>query len=119
MKLEPLLIPEPVIRKHKGRQRCKETQGAILSATLDLLKDKTLREVTADSIAERAGVSKATIYKWWPNKCPGSLGRFSVTHAEGVQVSYLILLVHGEMEAKTYFRMLCRDNYGSNYSHAY
>jgi AcrR family transcriptional regulator len=76
MKLEPLLIPEPVIRKHKGRQRCKETQGAILSATLDLLKDKTLREVTADSIAERAGVSKATIYKWWPNKCLVALDAF-------------------------------------------
>jgi AcrR family transcriptional regulator len=27
-----------------------------------------LRKVTADAIARRACVSKATIYKWWPNK---------------------------------------------------
>jgi len=39
-----------------------------LSATLDLLKEKSLRDVTSDAIAQRAGVSKATLYKWWPNK---------------------------------------------------
>ncbi len=27
-----------------------------------------LKAVTVDKIAERAKVSKATIYKWWPNK---------------------------------------------------
>jgi AcrR family transcriptional regulator len=39
-----------------------------LKAALDLLERKPLREVTADAIARKAGVSKATIYKWWPNK---------------------------------------------------
>jgi len=69
-------LPEPVTRKHRGRQRCVETQKAILSATINLLKEKTLREVTADSIALRAGVSKATIYKWWPNKSLVALDAF-------------------------------------------
>jgi AcrR family transcriptional regulator len=32
------------------------------------LERQPLRKVTADAIARRAGVSKATIYKWWPNK---------------------------------------------------
>jgi AcrR family transcriptional regulator len=32
------------------------------------LERQPLRKVTADAIAQRAGVSKATIYKWWPNK---------------------------------------------------
>jgi AcrR family transcriptional regulator len=32
------------------------------------LERQPLRKVTADAIAHRAGVSKATIYKWWPNK---------------------------------------------------
>ncbi|MGD0442759.1 MAG: TetR/AcrR family transcriptional regulator [Edaphobacter sp.] len=39
-----------------------------MKAALDLLERKPLREVTADAIARRAGVSKTTIYKWWPNK---------------------------------------------------
>jgi AcrR family transcriptional regulator len=39
-----------------------------LKAVLHLLERKPLRKVTADAIARKAGVSKATIYKWWPNK---------------------------------------------------
>ena len=58
----------PPLRKHKGRQRCVETQAAILAATIDLLKEQPMRDVTMEAIAKRAGVSKATIYKWWPNK---------------------------------------------------
>jgi AcrR family transcriptional regulator len=54
--------------KTRGRQRSREAEAAILKATLYLLERKPLRKVTADAIAKRAGVSKATIYKWWPNK---------------------------------------------------
>src|ERR1700744_3670301 len=54
--------------KSRGRQRSIEAEVAILKATLYLLERKPLRKVTADAIAKRAGVSKATIYKWWPNK---------------------------------------------------
>ncbi len=43
-------------------------EASILKATLFLLERKPLRKVTVDAIAKRAGVSKATIYKWWPNK---------------------------------------------------
>src|SRR5271168_4796095 len=54
--------------KSRGRQRSAEAEASILKAALYLLERKTLRQVTADAIAKRAGVSKATIYKWWPNK---------------------------------------------------
>jgi AcrR family transcriptional regulator len=57
--------PEP---KPRGRHRSLEAEASILKATLHLLERKPLRKVTMDAIAERAGVSKATIYKWWPNK---------------------------------------------------
>jgi AcrR family transcriptional regulator len=52
----------------RGRPRSVEAEAAILKAALYLLERKPLRKVTADAIARRAGVSKATIYKWWPNK---------------------------------------------------
>ena len=54
--------------KARGRHRSLEAEASILKATLYLLERKSLRQVTADAIAQRAGVSKATIYKWWPNK---------------------------------------------------
>ncbi|MEF2965481.1 TetR/AcrR family transcriptional regulator [Paenibacillus sp. M1] len=52
----------------RGRPRNVETQKAILSAAYDLLLETGFAAVTVEKIAERAGVSKATIYKWWPNK---------------------------------------------------
>jgi AcrR family transcriptional regulator len=54
--------------RNRGRRRSLEAEAAILKATLYLLERQPLRKVTADAIAQRAGVSKATIYKWWPNK---------------------------------------------------
>jgi AcrR family transcriptional regulator len=54
--------------KGRGRTRSVEAEASILKAALSLLERKSLREVTADAIARKAGVSKATIYKWWPNK---------------------------------------------------
>jgi AcrR family transcriptional regulator len=67
---------QPRLAKRRGRQRSVEAESAILAAAMDLLEEKPLREVTADAIAQRAGVSKATIYKWWPNKSLVALDAF-------------------------------------------
>lgn len=56
------------MEKKLGRPRSEKTKNAILSAAYDLLLENGFGAVTIDKIAERAGVSKATIYKWWPNK---------------------------------------------------
>ncbi|GMA98073.1 TetR/AcrR family transcriptional regulator [Pelosinus sp. IPA-1] len=56
------------MEKKKGRPRNIETEKAILAASYDLLLENGFGTVTVDKIAERAKVSKATIYKWWPNK---------------------------------------------------
>jgi AcrR family transcriptional regulator len=40
----------------------------VLQAASELLPEVGLRATTADRIAARSGVSKATIYKWWPSK---------------------------------------------------
>ena len=51
-----------------GRPRSQRSWVAVLRATADLLHEVGLRWVTTEEIATRSGVSKATIYNWWPNK---------------------------------------------------
>jgi AcrR family transcriptional regulator len=55
-------------RSRPGRPRSEESRAAVLRATSDLLHEVGLRAMTTEEIASRSGVSKATIYKWWPNK---------------------------------------------------
>jgi AcrR family transcriptional regulator len=52
----------------RGRPRSEKAQNAVLEAATDLLLDQGLAAVSMDAIAARAGVSKATIYRWWPTK---------------------------------------------------
>jgi AcrR family transcriptional regulator len=54
--------------RRPGRPRSERARQAILGATADLLLDEGSGEVSMDAVAERAGVSKATIYRWWPSK---------------------------------------------------
>ncbi len=56
------------VQGKRGRPRNVETHKSILSASYELLLEDGFKAVTVDKIAERAKVSKATIYKWWPNK---------------------------------------------------
>jgi AcrR family transcriptional regulator len=62
--------------KRRGRQRSIEAQSAVLEATSKLLEKKCLCKVTTEAIALLSGVSKATIYKWWPNKTLVALDAF-------------------------------------------
>lgn len=62
--------------KTRGRQRSEESEDAILCATLQLLKEKPLRDISIEEIARNAGVGKATIYKWWPSKAYVALDAF-------------------------------------------
>jgi AcrR family transcriptional regulator len=63
--------------KLRGRQRSEESEEAILSAVLQLLREKPLRDLSIEEIARKAGVGKATIYKWWPSKAYLALDAFS------------------------------------------
>ena len=51
-----------------GRPRSQQARAAVLRATSDLMRQVGLRAMTTEDIAARSGASKATIYKWWPNK---------------------------------------------------
>ncbi len=49
-------------------RRSERAHRAILDATGELIADQGLADTSIDQIAERAGVGKQTIYRWWPNK---------------------------------------------------
>jgi AcrR family transcriptional regulator len=51
-----------------GRPRDEDARKRILKAASDLLESVGFGGVTVEAIAERAGASKATVYRWWPNK---------------------------------------------------
>jgi AcrR family transcriptional regulator len=78
---EPPLVPkdyrEPSIRSEsRGRPRSEQSEEAILAATMQLLSEKPLRDISMEEIARKAGVGKATIYKWWPSKAFVALDAF-------------------------------------------
>ena len=52
----------------RGRPRSEKARTAILAAAIDLLLEQGLHAMSMDDVAQRAGVSKATIYRWWPSK---------------------------------------------------
>lgn len=64
-----LTVP-PAAAEAGGRRRNEEVHRAVLTATVALLDEPTvgLGRLTIEGIALRAGVSKATIYRWWEGK---------------------------------------------------
>ncbi|ATH94467.1 TetR/AcrR family transcriptional regulator [Bacillus glycinifermentans] len=67
------------MQSKRGRPRDEGTHKAILSAAYELLLENGFDAVTVDKIAERAKVSKATIYKWWSNKAAVVMDSFLST----------------------------------------
>ena len=59
-----------------GRPRSEESREAILKAATELMLEVGPRRMTVDQIALRSGVSRATIYKWWPNKSAVAIEAF-------------------------------------------
>ena len=57
--------PKP---RPRGRPRSEHSKEAILEAAYDLLKKRGIRSVSAQELARQAGVSTATLYRWWKNK---------------------------------------------------
>jgi AcrR family transcriptional regulator len=51
-----------------GRPRSEQARVAILRTTLKLLEKNGFSGLNIEDIAKRAGVGKATVYRWWPHK---------------------------------------------------
>lgn len=66
-------------RPGRGRRPATEVRRAVLDAATHLLYAEGLRAVTFERVAAAAGVSKVTLYKWWPS--PAVLA-FEAYHAD-------------------------------------
>ena len=60
--------PTAVAKAPATHRRNPESHRAVLVAAEALLREIGYASITIDRIAERSGVAKATIYRWWPNK---------------------------------------------------
>jgi AcrR family transcriptional regulator len=56
------------VARGPGRPRDEEVRARILLSAARLLEDVGFNNVTIEAIAEHAGASRATIYRWWPTK---------------------------------------------------
>jgi AcrR family transcriptional regulator len=69
MNYTPGVSPGPAATAARpGRPRSERARLAILEAAAELLMEGGLAAATIEAIAARAGVSKVTIYKWWPTR---------------------------------------------------
>jgi len=64
--------------KRLGRPKSEAATAheAILDAVQTLLQEKSVRDLTMEAVAKRAGVGKPTLYKWWPSKAALVLALF-------------------------------------------
>jgi AcrR family transcriptional regulator len=52
----------------RGRPRSEQARHAILKAGIALVEQRGYPALTIEAVAERAGVARTTIYRWWPNR---------------------------------------------------
>jgi AcrR family transcriptional regulator len=64
----PVQEPRTSAKRPPGRPRSEQARRAILRSTLRLLQHTGFSDLTIEAIATDAEVSKATVYRWWPNK---------------------------------------------------
>ncbi|MFF1836756.1 TetR/AcrR family transcriptional regulator [Streptomyces sp. NPDC058231] len=66
-----------MITSPSSQRRSERSRRATLEAALALCTEKGYGRVTIEAIAARAGVSKKTIYRWWPSKSAVLLEAFT------------------------------------------
>ncbi len=100
---------DPTCERKPGRPRCETTHQAILDATMALMEQMPVRDLTIEGIARAAKVGKPTIYRWWDTKCALAMDAFfnatatrvpfpragSVTESICAQITALIGLLSG------------------------
>jgi AcrR family transcriptional regulator len=96
-------VPSDPGRKAPGRPRDARADDAILEAVIALLgSGQSADSVSIESVAARAGVGKATIYRRWPNKeallvdaVSRMKGPLPVPTGESVRADLVMLVSYG------------------------
>jgi AcrR family transcriptional regulator len=60
----------------RPRSAAASSHRAIMDAVCALLQEMPARDLTMQAVAQRAGVGKPTLYKWWPSKAALILAMF-------------------------------------------
>jgi len=71
--------PSPRAGRGRGRRPADEVRADVLRAVGDLLFSEGVADLTFERVARLAGVSKTTLYKWWPST--GALALDGYFHA--------------------------------------
>ncbi len=67
MRLKDLKI-KPGLKRPAGRPRSESSRASILDAAYSFLRAKPISAISTVHIARKAGVSTATVYRWWSTK---------------------------------------------------
>lgn len=59
---------EPECKRQAGRPRSEVARKAILDSAFSFLEEKPIADISTIHIAQKAGVSTATVYRWWATK---------------------------------------------------
>jgi AcrR family transcriptional regulator len=74
--------PDAATRPRRGRPRSESCREAIVAAAGDIMLEGGLKAATIEAIAARAGVGKATVYKWWDSRGAVALEGFMAKAAD-------------------------------------
>jgi AcrR family transcriptional regulator len=82
---EPVKAHTPA--KPRGRPRSERGRRAILRAARELLDEGGPGAVTMEAVADRAGVGKPTVYRWWPDRHAVAMAALMDTDRASVRVA--------------------------------
>ena len=73
-------------KRAPGRPRSEQSRQAILRSTLKILRQPGgFPDLSIEAVAADAGVSKATVYRWWPTKAALVADAFSASSEQELQ----------------------------------
>src|SRR5713226_1876246 len=101
-----MMQSKPGSRIGRPRRQTASSHAAIMDAVYELLQTTSVRDLTMDQMAKKAGVGKPTLYKWWPTK--GSLA-VAMFHERLVRKVDAAPHATAEAELRARMRQLMRE----------